>query len=108
LNYILSEYVDIVNDTIAEKDYKEQEDPKLFKSNKTGRGPLGPDWVDNLRKNQKEKKITYMCAYKLCRVECSIWGLQAKLEKMICESGIYFKNKRFVCLLMFLKLFSNT
>ena len=73
---------------MAEKDYKEEEDPKLYKSNKTGRGPLGTDWIENLRKNQRENKVTYMCAYKLCRVECNIWGLQAKLEKMVCESGI--------------------
>ena len=41
---------------MAEKDYKEEEDPKLYKSNKTGRGPLGTDWIENLRKNQRENK----------------------------------------------------
>lgn len=26
------------------QDYKEEQDPSKFKSEKTGRGPLGPDW----------------------------------------------------------------
>ncbi|KAM7399762.1 hypothetical protein PAMP_019007 [Pampus punctatissimus] len=29
---------------IASKDYKPEQDPAIFKSEKTGRGPLGPDW----------------------------------------------------------------
>ena len=73
---------------VAVKDYKMEEDPKLFKSSKTGRGPLSSNWVEELRNNAKENKINYMCAYKICKVDCSIWGLQSKLEKMICESGI--------------------
>ena len=72
---------------MAEKYYKQDEDPKLFKSNKTGRGPLGPDWTDDLRKNQNENKMTFMCVYKLCKIECKIWGFQSKLEKMVCETG---------------------
>ncbi|ROT77005.1 putative phosphatidylinositol transfer protein alpha isoform isoform X3 [Penaeus vannamei] len=37
--------VDIVNDPIRPEDYKEEEDPTLFKSTKTGRGPLrGTAW----------------------------------------------------------------
>ena len=51
---------------MAEKYYKQDEDPKLFKSNKTGRGPLGPDWTDDLRKNQNENKMTFMCVYINC------------------------------------------
>ena len=82
-----SDFVDIVNDPVSQNDYKETEDPKIFKSTKTDRGPLKADWIDELKKNQKENKIMYMCAYKLCRVECKIRGFQARIEKSVCESG---------------------
>ena len=36
--------IDIANDNIDSKDYKQDEDPKIFKSEKTGRGPLSGDW----------------------------------------------------------------
>lgn len=37
--------VDIANDSVRSSDYKEDEDPSKFKSEKTGRGPLtGPQW----------------------------------------------------------------
>lgn len=37
--------VDIVADEYPADKYKEEEDPKVFVSAKTGRGPLGDDWV---------------------------------------------------------------
>ena len=36
--------IDIANDPVDGKDYKPDEDPKTFKSEKTGRGPLSGDW----------------------------------------------------------------
>ena len=36
--------VDIANDSVDANDYKKDEDPKTFKSEKTGRGPLEGDW----------------------------------------------------------------
>ena len=36
--------IDIANDSVASADYKSDEDPKTFKSEKTGRGPLTGDW----------------------------------------------------------------
>lgn len=42
-------YIDIANDPVRSSDYKADEDPKKFKSEKTGRGPLQGDWtVSNL------------------------------------------------------------
>lgn len=32
-------------DGMDQKSYNKEEDPRLFKSKKTGRGPLGPDWM---------------------------------------------------------------
>ena len=36
--------IDIANDSVDANDYKQDEDPKTFKSEKTGRGPLEGDW----------------------------------------------------------------
>ena len=37
-------YIDIANDQVKSGDYKVEEDPAKFKSEKTGRGPLAKDW----------------------------------------------------------------
>jgi membrane-associated phosphatidylinositol transfer protein len=37
--------VDIVADEYPADKYKEEEDPKVFRSEETGRGPLGDDWI---------------------------------------------------------------
>ena len=36
--------IDIANDAVAPADFKAEEDPKTFKSEKTGRGPLAGGW----------------------------------------------------------------
>ncbi len=41
--------VDIANDSVASADYKADQDPKTFKSEKTGRGPLTGDWKVSIR-----------------------------------------------------------
>ncbi|XP_053210293.1 phosphatidylinositol transfer protein alpha isoform-like isoform X2 [Panonychus citri] len=67
--------IDIANDPVSAKDYKESEDPTKFKSIKTGRGPLAKDWV----------KTTdhIMCCYKLVTVEFKWRGLQNRIESFI-------------------------
>ncbi|XP_071945321.1 phosphatidylinositol transfer protein alpha isoform-like [Antedon mediterranea] len=72
------EHIDIANDPIEARDYKEDEDPTLFKSEKTGRGPLQKDW-------QKTSK-PLMCAYKLVTTNFKWWGLQNKIESFIMKS----------------------
>ena len=60
-------------------DYKSDEDPKTFKSAKTGRGPLTtPDW-----KNSVDPVMT---CYKLVTVEFKWWGLQGKVESFIMQT----------------------
>ena len=54
--------IDIVNDHLSGNDYKKEEDPKLFVSEKTGRGPLSDDWITN----PPDGRI--MCSYKLIKV----------------------------------------
>ncbi|XP_047511341.1 cytoplasmic phosphatidylinositol transfer protein 1 [Pieris napi] len=67
--------LDIAYDEIKPHHYKETEDPKLFKSEKTGRGPLTEGWRDT------HKPI--MCCYKLVNAKFEVWGLQTKVEDYV-------------------------
>eukprot|EP01133_Synstelium_polycarpum_P013066 gene13066-15367_t len=68
--------IDIANDELDKKDYVRDEDPKLFHSDKTNRGPLDdPKW--------KEKAEPVMTCYKLVKVEFKVWGLQTRIENVI-------------------------
>ncbi|XP_054057491.1 membrane-associated phosphatidylinositol transfer protein 1 isoform X1 [Rissa tridactyla] len=80
---LLSEYtIDIVRDPISPGEYKPEEDPKLYHSAKTGRGPLGDDWLEAAASGP------LMCAYKLCKVEFRYWGMQSKIEQFIHDVGL--------------------
>ncbi|KAK2520465.1 Pitpnm1 [Columba livia] len=74
--------IDIVRDPISPGEYKPEEDPKLYRSAKTGRGPLGDDWLETAASG------TLMCAYKLCKVEFRYWGMQSKIEQFIHDVGL--------------------
>ncbi|KAM4047262.1 phosphatidylinositol transfer protein alpha isoform [Anomaloglossus baeobatrachus] len=65
---------------VLSKDYKPDEDPAKYKSCKTGRGPLTPDWKKTLA---QRKDVPHMCAYKLVTVKFKWWGLQNKVEGFI-------------------------
>ncbi|KAG0191089.1 hypothetical protein DFQ28_000987 [Apophysomyces sp. BC1034] len=71
--------IDVANDKIDPKDYKPEEDPKLFHSEKTGRGPLtDPEW---------QKKVEpVMTCYKLVYIEFKWFGLQTKVEAFIAKA----------------------
>lgn len=68
--------IDISHDHVPTEDYKADEDPKMYKSEKTGRGPL---------KDRKWKSTVdpVMTAYKLVTVEFKWFGLQGKVENFI-------------------------
>ncbi|XP_059894525.1 phosphatidylinositol transfer protein beta isoform isoform X1 [Gadus macrocephalus] len=71
--------IDIADgEDVAAADYKPDEDPSLFHSEKTGRGPLSPDW-----KNELKADCPNMCAYKLVTVKFKWWGLSTKVEHFI-------------------------
>merc|ERR1712185_437889 len=67
--------IDIANDAVNAADYKKDEDPKLFKSEKTGRGPLAGEWRSSVE--------PVMTAYKLVTIQFKWWGLQSKVENFI-------------------------
>ncbi|XP_030438655.1 membrane-associated phosphatidylinositol transfer protein 2 isoform X6 [Gopherus evgoodei] len=78
--------IDIVKDPIPSHEYKSEEDPKLYKSVKTKRGPLSEDWIEGYKNNPGKYPI--MCAYKLCKVEFRYWGMQSKIERFIHDVGL--------------------
>ncbi|CAJ0579026.1 unnamed protein product, partial [Mesorhabditis spiculigera] len=74
--------VDVMNfvkDPYSSHDYCQEEDPKIYRSQKTGRGPLNDDWAEECIRNKKP----IMCAYKLCKVEFRYWGMQTRAERWI-------------------------
>ncbi|GLV37018.1 vibrator [Carabus blaptoides fortunei] len=72
-------HIDIANDPVAAGDFKPDEDPTKFKSEKTGRGPLvGPDWKNSVQ--------PVMTCYKLVTVEFKWFGLQTRIENFIQKS----------------------
>uniref|UniRef100_A0A3Q2QU40 Phosphatidylinositol transfer protein membrane associated 2 n=1 Tax=Fundulus heteroclitus TaxID=8078 RepID=A0A3Q2QU40_FUNHE len=78
--------IDIVTDPIPPHEYKAEEDPRLYKSVKTQRGPLQDDWIEEYNNNSGKTPI--MCAYKLCKVEFRYWGMQSKIERFIHDVGL--------------------
>ncbi|XP_046872615.1 membrane-associated phosphatidylinositol transfer protein 2 isoform X3 [Hypomesus transpacificus] len=78
--------IDIVKDPIPPHEYKAEEDPRLYKSSKTQRGPLLDDWIEEF--NSDPGKSPVMCAYKLCKVEFRYWGMQSKIERFIHDVGL--------------------
>ncbi|XP_037294376.1 cytoplasmic phosphatidylinositol transfer protein 1-like [Manduca sexta] len=67
------DFLDIAYDEIKPHHYKEAEDPKFFKSEKTGRGPLVEGW--------RETHQPIMCCYKAVSVKFEVWGLQTRVEE---------------------------
>jgi len=74
------DFIDIVTEEVDPSNYKKEEDPKIFKSERTGRGPLAKDW-------QKSVK-PLMTIYKLQSVEFRVWGLQTKVEQWLQKSMV--------------------
>ncbi|XP_073916794.1 membrane-associated phosphatidylinositol transfer protein 2 isoform X8 [Castor canadensis] len=83
-NQLTTDFIDIVKDPVPPNEYKTEEDPKLFQSTKTHRGPLSDNWIEEY----KRRLLPVMCAYKLCKVEFRYWGMQSKIERFIHDTGL--------------------
>ncbi|XP_045032292.1 protein retinal degeneration B isoform X2 [Daphnia magna] len=90
LNDRAVDLIDVVKDQLpTASDYIKEEDPCVYVSRKTGRGPLSDSWIQDYWRECKGQKLplsngkAIMCAYKLCRVEFKYWGMQAKIERFI-------------------------
>jgi hypothetical protein len=44
---MFSDVIDVVKDQLYGADYVREEDPKIYVSQKTGRGPLSDTWLDD-------------------------------------------------------------
>ncbi|XP_032953496.1 membrane-associated phosphatidylinositol transfer protein 2 isoform X2 [Rhinolophus ferrumequinum] len=83
-NQLAIDFIDIVKDPVPPNEYRTEEDPKLFHSIKTQRGPLSENWIEEY----KRQVCPIMCAYKLCKVEFRYWGMQSKIERFIHDTGL--------------------
>ena len=71
-------HIDIANDRISTSDYREDEDPSKFKSQKTKRGPLNAQWTKTCK--------PVMSCYKVVTAEFKWFGLQSRVESYILNS----------------------
>lgn len=85
--------IDVVKDQLYGADYVKEEDPLYYVSEKSGRGPLTNNWLEEYWEEVKGKEQplpngkALMCAYKLCKVEFRYWGMQTKIERFIHDTG---------------------
>jgi len=96
--------------TSLTQDYKKDEDPAIYRSEKTGRGPLQGAWKVRLSRKHfvrmccapmpartatcdrlpfQDSVKPVMCCYKLVRAEFKWWGLQGKVEKFILKVSFH-------------------
>ncbi|XP_048410787.1 cytoplasmic phosphatidylinositol transfer protein 1-like [Stegostoma tigrinum] len=68
-------FIDIAYDEIPDRYYKDSEDLRYFKSEKTQRGMLKEGW--------RETQKPIMCSYKLVTVKFEVWGLQTRVEQFV-------------------------
>jgi len=67
--------VNIVTDPVSSYKYKAEEDPGLYASKKSLRGPLPPTWIESTN--------PIMCSYKMVSVDFRVFGLQTTVEYYI-------------------------
>lgn len=95
-SFLLSDVIDFVRDQLYGADYVRDEDPLYYVSQKSGRGPLSENWVEEYWNEVRDAPQptlsgkSMMCAYKLCRVEFRYWGMQTKIERFIHDTGNKF------------------
>ncbi|CAH1994519.1 unnamed protein product [Acanthoscelides obtectus] len=86
--------IDVVKDQLHGADYVKEEDPLCYVSEKSGRGPLTQNWLEEYWEEVKGKQQplpngkALMCAYKLCKVEFRYWGMQTKIERFIHDTAL--------------------
>ncbi|XP_023026564.2 retinal degeneration B isoform X1 [Leptinotarsa decemlineata] len=86
--------IDVVKDQLYGADYVKEEDPLYYVSEKSGRGPLTTNWLEEYwdevcgKQQPLPNGKSLMCAYKLCRVEFRYWGMQTKIERFIHDTAL--------------------
>lgn len=77
----ISDLIDPIIEEVLPTDYLVEEDPLLYKSKKTNRGPMPSNWLDLYQSDNPPSSV--MCAYKLIKVEFKYWGMQVNYSKII-------------------------
>ncbi|OIR57679.1 MAG: phosphatidylinositol transfer protein [Amphiamblys sp. WSBS2006] len=83
-------YINIFSDSVSKGVF--DENPREFKSAKTGRGRYGEGW--------ESTETQVMCCYKLVEIRCSMLGLGGYVEKKIKESAVeiaYKTHGKMIC-----------
>jgi len=80
--------IDIANDKIEAKDYKEEYDPKKYHSEKTNRGPLNENWINTAD--------PVMCCYKLVTLKFKVFGFESAVENFVgkFQQNLFFQFHR--------------
>ena len=80
--------IDIVKDSVSKKDYKAENDPKLYKNPKdANRSALTVNWLADLQKKVNSTATDeapapkHMTAYKLITIKFQWFGIQGRIEK---------------------------
>lgn len=76
-NNFSSDVIDVVKDQLYGGDYVRDEDPSSFKSEKTGRGPLNENWLD-----EYWKEVIFVVIYIITIIEKNT-SIQQNLSKYI-------------------------
>ncbi|KAG8230163.1 hypothetical protein J437_LFUL010414 [Ladona fulva] len=90
---LIVDFIDIAYDEVNPRHYKEEEDPRYFKSHVTARGPLVEGWRGGPNSGVYEATTEetwlepqmqpIMCSYKLVSVSFEVWGLQSRVEDFV-------------------------
>lgn len=88
--------IDIVNDKLDAKYYQADQDPTKYHSEKTGRGPLTPEWLVSISYLCQKTCDPVMTCYKLVTVEFKWFGLQGRVESFIVNTmrSLFTKTHR--------------
>lgn len=68
LLFPLKDLIDVVRDQLYGADYKEEEDPRKYVSQKTDRGPLGDNWINEYWDMCKVKRFWRICAWQIWNI----------------------------------------
>jgi hypothetical protein len=80
---------------VGDKDYVAAEDARVFKSQKTGKGPLPADWQ---KQTLASKATKWVCVYKLLTFDFVWFGIQTKAEQFLVnfERGLFTRTQRLI------------
>ena len=74
--------IDVVRDQLHGADYVREEDPRIFHSSKTGRGPLKETWIEDF---ENECKVSFTKK----DIVCALFDLEGSKLKIHWRFGVF-------------------